>query len=51
MISPSKAAAALLELATISEFIDWEEFYNKYPELREYDVYLGTGAAAANEKE
>lgn len=50
MISPSRAKAALMELSTTQGFMDWEDFYNRYPELKEYDVYLGTGAVAANER-
>lgn len=50
MISPKRAAAALLELSTATGFIDWEDFYNRYPELKQYDIYLGTRTDTVDER-
>ena len=37
IISPERAAEALKDILLGPTFLDWDEFFKKYPELKQYD--------------
>lgn len=38
VISRERAAEALKEILLGPTFLDWDKFFEKYPELKQYDV-------------
>ena len=42
---------AFVELATTPTFMDWDMFFYKYPQLKQYDISGRTRASKAHERE
>ena len=38
IISRERAIEALKEILLCPTFLDWDEFFSKYPELKQYDI-------------
>lgn len=42
---------AFVELATTPTFMDWDIFFQKYPQLKQYDIPRRTRASEAHKRE